>query len=355
MIEYVKSWFRRSFGDPDVAGLVVTIVVILVLFYFFGRLLAPVIAAVVIAYMLDGAVKFLMKWKCPHILAVCLVFIIAIALVVLALLWLLPLLWQQVANLVAEAPKLFSQGNAFIKEIQQHLPEFITAEQLTHAIDSLKIQIATLGKTVLSYSLASIPNVIALIVYLILVPLMVFFFLKDRESILAWFAGFMPHKRRLLIQVYHEVNAQIAAYIRAKVLEIIIVSVVTVITFLLMGIHYAVLLGVLVGLSTLIPFVGVTVVTIPVVLVAFFQWGWSAHFIYLVIAYTVIAVIDGNVLAPLLFSEAVKLNPVAVIIAIIVFGGFWGFWGVFFAIPLATVVKAILNAWPQKPALEAEM
>ncbi|MCB1828334.1 MAG: AI-2E family transporter, partial [Coxiellaceae bacterium] len=55
---------------------------------------------------------------------------------------------------------------------------------------------------------------------------------------------------------------------------------------------------------------------------------------------------DGNVLAPLLFSEAVKLHPVAVIVAILVFGAIWGFWGVFFAIPLATIVKAILNAWP---------
>ena len=64
-------------------------------------------------------------------------------------------------------------------------------------------------------------------------------------------------------------------------------------------------------------------------------------------AYSVIQAIDGVVLVPLLFSEAVNLHPVSIIIAILFFGGLWGFWGVFFAIPLATVVKSVLNAWPK--------
>lgn len=68
---------------------------------------------------------------------------------------------------------------------------------------------------------------------------------------------------------------------------------------------------------------------------------------YLMIAYGIIQALDGNVLVPLLFSEAVNLHPVAIIVAVLVFGGLWGFWGVFFAIPLATLIKAILNAWPK--------
>jgi putative permease len=68
---------------------------------------------------------------------------------------------------------------------------------------------------------------------------------------------------------------------------------------------------------------------------------------YVLIAYTVIQTLDGVVLVPLLFSEAVNLHPVAIIVAILFFGGLWGFWGVFFAIPLATVVKAVIAAWPR--------
>jgi putative permease len=87
---------------------------------------------------------------------------------------------------------------------------------------------------------------------------------------------------------------------------------------------------------------------VPVALVAWFQWGWGPDFAWLMVAYGIIQALDGNVLVPLLFSEVVNLHPVAIIVAILVFGGLWGFWGVFFAIPLATLVSAILVAWPQQ-------
>ncbi len=67
------------------------------------------------------------------------------------------------------------------------------------------------------------------------------------------------------------------------------------------------------------------------------------------IVYLVLQALDGNVLVPLLFSEVVKLHPIAIILAILVFGGLWGFWGVFFAIPLATLAHAVIRAWPRQP------
>jgi len=143
-------------------------------------------------------------------------------------------------------------------------------------------------------------------------------------------------------------NQQISNYLRGKALEIMIVGVVSWITFAVMGLNYAVLLGLLVGLSVLIPYIGAAVVTIPVALVAYFQWGIGADFYWLIFAYGVIQALDGNVLVPFIFSEAVNLHPVAIIVAVLVFGGMWGFWGVFFAIPLATLVKALLDAWPQQ-------
>ena len=133
------------------------------------------------------------------------------------------------------------------------------------------------------------------------------------------------------------------------VLSMIVVGAVTYVVFLIFGLKYAELLALLVGLSVLIPYIGAAAVTIPVVLVAFYQYGTQNDFIYVVVAYLVVQALDGNVLVPLLFSEAVNLHPVTIIIAVILFGGLWGFWGVFFAIPLATLVKAVLNAWPKIP------
>ena len=149
-------------------------------------------------------------------------------------------------------------------------------------------------------------------------------------------------------------NSQIANYIRGKVIEIIIVGAVSAITFAVMDLRYAALLGVLVGFSVLIPYIGAAVVTLPVAIVGLFQWGISPEFWYLMVAYGVIQALDGNLLVPLLFSEAVSLHPVYIIIAVLFFGGLWGFWGVFFAIPLATLVKAVFNAWSSEERQAAE-
>ena len=97
----------------------------------------------------------------------------------------------------------------------------------------------------------------------------------------------------------------------------------------------------------LIPYIGAFVVKLTVAGVAIFQWGLQPEFYWVLIAYGVIQFLDGNLLVPLLFSDAVNLHPVAIIAAILLFGGLWGFWGVFFAIPLATLVQAILSAWPR--------
>ena len=145
-------------------------------------------------------------------------------------------------------------------------------------------------------------------------------------------------------------NDQVANYVRGKAIEIVIVGLVSYLVFTLFGLNYAALLGVLVGFSVVIPFIGAAVVTLPIAMIAFFQWGWGSEFLTLLVVYAIIQALDGNVLVPLLFSEAVNLHPVAIILAVLVFGGFWGLWGVFFAIPLATLIKAVLNAWPSAAA-----
>ena len=143
-------------------------------------------------------------------------------------------------------------------------------------------------------------------------------------------------------------DQQIANYVRGKAVEILLVGSVTFLAFLLLGLNYAVLLAVLVGLSVLIPYIGATIVTVPVAAVAYLQFGWGGDFALVMVIYGVIQFIDGNILVPLLFSEAVNLHPVAIITAILFFGGVWGFWGIFFAIPLATLLKAVINAWPKR-------
>ncbi len=264
-------------------------------------------------------------------------------------------IWKQILNLVTEAPRMIKEGQHLLLLLPERYPQFITTEQINQLTSAVGAELGKTGQTVLSFSVAQLPILVGILIYLILVPILVFFFLKDGNTMLAWVGNLLPKERPVMKQIWREMNLQIANYVRGKVVEIVIVAVVTSITFSLLDVNYALLLGIVVGLSVLIPYIGAAVATLPVFLIGFFQWGWGSDLLYLMIAYGIIQALDGNVLVPLLFSEAVKMHPVAIVLAVLVFGGLWGFWGVFFAIPLATLCKAILNAWPTRQANTASV
>jgi putative permease len=231
--------------------------------------------------------------------------------------------------------------------LPERYPDLITEIQVKDWMGQAGQELASLGQWILSFSLNSIPGAITILIYLVLVPILVFFFLKDGSKITQFLLSFLPKDRQLMNTIWAEMEVQIANYIRGKVVEIIIVGSVTYIGFIIFDLRYAELLAILVGLSVLIPYIGAAVVTVPVAVIASFQFGYGETLFYCLLVYGVIQALDGNVLVPLLFSEAVNLHPVAIIVAVLAFGGIWGFWGVFFAIPLATLFKAILTAWPQ--------
>jgi putative permease len=278
--------------------------------------------------------------------------VLFLAFVLFLLLGLLPLTSRQLTQLVQQLPTMIVKGQQLLLSMPALYPEFITEAQVLEVINTIRAEIAGLGQQVLSWSLAAGMGFITIIIYLVLVPLLVFFFLKDKELILDWIHGFLPHDHTLAQQVWREVDQQMGNYVRGKFLEILVVWVATYLAFVYMNLQFAMLLALMVGLSVIVPYIGAVVVTVPVALVAFFQWGWSSEFLWLLGVYLIIQGLDGNVLVPLLFSEVVDLHPIAIITAVLVFGGLWGFWGVFFAIPLATVVQSILKAWP-RPTLAA--
>lgn len=348
MIQSISTWLQRRFVGTELGGLALLTLSIILVFWLFGKLLTPVFVSIVFAYLLQGMVSRLEKWKCPHMLAVNLVFVLFFSLLVFAAFVLLPLLWEQLSSLINDLPQKIKRLEVYVISVSQEYPAYISKEQIQHWIATFQSDFSRLGNFVLSFSLSTISSMMMLVVYLVLVPLMVYFFVKDRRDILRWFSSFLPNKRQLVVHVWEEVNLQIVNYIRAKIVEMIIVCVTATAAFLLFGLNYAILLGVVVGLSVLMPYIGVVIVTIPVLIVGYLQWGFDTHFAYLSIVYFIIMVLDGNVLAPLLFSETMKIHPVAVIIAILIFGALWGFWGVFFAVPLASVAKALLTVWVQE-------
>ncbi len=343
----LTAWFKRNFADPQVVILGIVLVAGVAIVVGMGRMLAPVFASIVVAYLLEAVVVRLQMLGLSRLVSVLLVFLLFLASLFFLLFGLVPMLTRQLTQLVQQIPNYITQGQELLLQLPQRYPQMVSQEQVQNLISSVGSELALAGQQFLTWSLASVGNVVGLLVLLVLIPVLVFFFLKDKHQLIDWFKGFLPTDRHLVSSVWADVEAQIANYVRGKAGEIVIVGAVSYITFISLGLQYSALLATMVGFSVLIPYIGAAVVTLPIAFVAYFQWGWGWDFGQVMIAYAIIQALDGNVLVPLLFSEALNLHPVAIIVAILIFGGMWGFWGIFFAIPLATVVQAVLKAWPR--------
>jgi putative permease len=354
MRKVLRDWLQRYFSNEEALVLAALLVLAFTAVLTLGGMLAPVLAGMVLAFLMQGLVGALERLRLPHLLAVSLVFTLFMGVLSLIMLVLLPLLWQQLLKLLNELPGMLGEWQLLLLLLPERYPHLVSGTQVLQGIAAVRSGIGSFGQLALSYSLSSLPMLMSFMIYLVLVPILVFFFLKDRLLFARWLSGHLPSERGLLTTVAQDMNKQIANYIRGKVIEIVICGGVTYIAFAALGLNYAALLALLVGLSVVVPYIGAVVVTVPVALIALFQWGWSDQFIYLMVLYSVIQTLDGNVLVPLLFSEAVNLHPVAIICAVLLFGGLWGFWGIFFAIPLATLFKAVMDAWPSMPLPDAQ-
>ncbi|GIX29977.1 MAG: AI-2E family transporter [Porticoccaceae bacterium] len=347
MFKVLARWVDRYLGHEEAVLLALLAAAALALLVWLGGVLAPFFAALIIAFLLEGAVARLARLGLPRLASVMVVFVLFLGSFVLALVGLVPLVVRQAANLAAQLPALIRQLQQSVALLPQHYPEIISEAQLKALVGYVQGQAASIGEALLSFSVASLPGLASWVVYLVLVPIMVFFLLKDKEALMAAGARLLPSHRPVLDRIWHEMNLQMANYVRGKVLEILIVGAVSFVAFALLGLEYAALLALAVGLSVVVPYIGAAVVTVPVLAVGYLQWGLASPFWWLAGIYLLIQFLDGNVLVPLLFSEAVNLHPLTIILAVLVFGGIWGFWGVFFAIPLATLLKAVYNAWPR--------
>ena len=351
MKEVLARWYQRYLSEEEAVILLVMLTMAFAVMLFFGDILAPVLVAIVLAYLMQGVANVLRQRGLPGELSVAVSTLLFLGGFFAVLFGLAPLVWRQLVALVREAPAMIEAGRKVLVTLPEEYPVFFTQQQVNELTAVIQAEMASVGQFLVTKGLSSIPSVLAAIVYLILIPLMVFFFLKDREQLTGWFTGFLPAQRPLLDRIWAELNLQFANYARGKGTEVLIIGGASYVVFAVFSLNYAALLGLLVGFSVIVPYIGAALVTIPVVVVAYFQFGVTPDCYWVVGAYLLIQVLDGNVLVPLLFSEAVNLHPVAIVIAVLFFGGLWGLWGVFFAIPLATLVNAILSAWPSTDSL----
>ncbi|MGB9095469.1 AI-2E family transporter [Erwinia sp.] len=352
MLDLLIQWYRRRFSDPQAIALLAILIAAFCILFFFNGLLAPLLVALVVAYLLEWPTVRLERLGCSRTWATAIILIIFASLLLVLVLVVAPVAWQQGINLAHELPTMLNSLYQYATRLPERFPTLMDVGIVDIVIENLRSRLSGMGDQLVKYSLASLVGIMTLAIYLVLVPLMVFFLLKDKDQMLSAISRVLPRNRGLAGQVWEEMNQQVSNYIRGKVLEMVVVGIATWIGFLAIGMNYALLLAVLVGFSVLIPYVGALAVTIPVIGVGLAQWGLGGDFWTMIIVYLIIQGLDGNILVPVLFSEAVNLHPLVIILSVVIFGGLWGFWGVFFAIPLATLIKAVVHAWPDELNVE---
>ena len=337
-----EKFVNRFFSSEESIYFAILLAFSFLFVNFFGNVLLPVIISVVIAFLLNGLMRVLLKMQISQKVSLAITLIVFFGFY-LSLFTALPSIGTQINNLLQNLPSIVSSFQSTLVEMNNYFSQ----EDLDLIFANLTNQINSLLSSALGQLAGTITLMFNAILYAIMIPLMVFFFLKDKNELLPIAAFILPKENGFMQSVFSEMNDQLFNYVTGKFLEMIIVASASYALFAILGLPYAVLIAILVGLSVIIPIFGAILVTIPVVLIGLYEWGLTENFYWLLSLYLLIQILDGNVLVPILFSNRNNLHPVVIIIAVLFFGGIWGFWGLFFAIPLATIIKAIINSWPE--------
>ena len=372
-MDYLRSLWASQTGNRQVVVFVLFTAALIAAFYLLGAHFAPAVVALIISYVLDGPTTWLQRFGFSRLWATVTVLALNLTVLTLGLYLLVPALSVQLVNI---GPNVASALEGLQRSLTAYLegnswlvgPEVAT-DLFTNTRGLLDQLLGMEGGLISAFLQVNglISGAVDVVIYTILVPLMTFFFLKDRDLILSACAHYLPTESGLLEQVWRRTNVSISAYVRGKVFEVFALGLVTYAVFWALGTQWALTIAILTGLSVIIPIFGAVVVGLIIVLLTLAEYlasqelgippevipsGAPLTLWFLLgcwIAYLVLQFIDGNLLQPLLFSEVVRLHPIAIFIAILVFGGVFGIWGLFFAIPAATLVRAILVSWPGHP------
>lgn len=317
-----------------------------------SSVLLPLAIAAVIAYLLDPVVDFFERLNIPRIRAIFLVFFLAVMLVLM-------LLGTVVPQLVVETNSLIEQLPAYTDQLRERLSRWL--ERSPWGARAREIWDEELGKSAQDWIATAVPVVSAwlweklgavaswagLLAGLALVPVYVFYFLLERERISGNWTDYLPlqesRAKEELVFVLREINTCMIVFFRGQVLVAICLGALLTAGFLLVGLNYAVLLGVVAGALSIIPYLGVMLSIVPAVglAVAQFQDWWHPLLVVLVFLFAQMA--EGLFISPKIMGDRVGLHPLTIIIAVMVgttlMGGILG--GVL-AIPLTAVLRTLM-------------
>jgi predicted PurR-regulated permease PerM len=321
--------------------------VLLLLLDLLSGILLPFVAGCAIAYFLDPSVDWLEHRRVPRAAGAGLVllgFFLGLALVVALL---LPVLQLEVAELARRAPEAVALGRGEIEALLDTAKRSLPPEELEKLRDMVGAQMASvvgwaaqLLERLLSGGLA-IANILSLV---LVTPVVSFFLLRDWDRMIADIDHWLPRRHADTIRAQVRlIDATLAGFVHGQVLVGLADAVFYGVAFTLVGLDFAVILGIVIGILSFVPFVGILTALLLGVGLALVKFGMGTRLVAVLAIFAVGYFIEGNVLSPRLVAGRVNLHPVWIIFAILAFGSVFGLLGVLIAVPAAAVVGVLMR------------
>ena len=316
------------------------------LLYLLAPVLTPFVAAALLAYIGDPLADRLQRVKMPRTLAVVAVFLLTFTVLALLILLVGPLIRSQVSALLAALPGLLHEAE------QVWLPSVLDALKI-EAGDNVGIgaflsnysdMAGTWGTKVLGSVSKSGGALAAAVLSLFLVPILTFYLLRDWDSIMAHFGALIPSRQRpIVVKLAQETDEVLGAFLRGQLLVMFSLSVIYSLGLSLVGLKYAVAIGVVSGLVSFVPYLGfvfgISLAALTVALEPNPFW----QMIGVVATFTIAQLLEGSVLTPKLVGDRIGLHPVIIIFAVAAGGQLFGFFGILLALPAAAVLSVMVR------------
>ena len=326
----------------------VALVIFTVLLYFVSDVIAPFIVAFIFAYLLQPLIEFLQsRLKLNKAIAVALSLIVFITMISSTLILMLPIIYKQSSSFIASIPRyqdlVLSQLLPSIQMRLQHLDPKIAAT-IYNAVQDL-------GENMFSGALAVFSNIwvytlatVNIITFMVLVPVIMFYFMRDWGNITKSIAGMLPvNTKDKAHKIAVAINELLSAYVRGQLNICVLLAAYYAVTLTLIGLEFSLLLGVLSGFLIILPFVGTFVSFALAALVAYVSSGISLQLLYVFILYSLGSLVEGYYLTPKIIGNKIGLHPVWIMLAVIIGASWFGFTGVLIAIPVAGICKILLT------------
>lgn len=335
-----QSMLKRA-NRWKLAGLLALLVLIFIIFTAVENLLVSSILAFVISYSLGPAVNYLERQGVSRTTSTSFVFLIVGMMLGLLGLWLFPYFGETLQRLQGDMPRFITGVGQFISEMEIKLHS--VAGPLSNF--DLEAQVESQLTTWSQGFFEHLPGFLkSFFTVMLLGPFLAFFMVKDGRIALRLVLGLVPnHLFETALSLQHQINFQIGQFVRARLIESVIVGLVTAIGLMLIGFPYAVLLGAIAGVTNLIPYLGPIIGATPAFAIALVNGQSSLEVFLVALVYLVAQLIDAGILIPMMVAKIVDLHPVTVIVVIIAGAQVLGILGMIISIPVASTLKVTVS------------